>query len=170
MIVLSKKAAGTLLAAALLSVSSLADTHVVKPFASQDEIFKEFNKLHEDMNRIFEKFDAKMFSSDFKSRFFDDMAMKSPKMDIKDKKDHYEIKVDLPGSKDTSIQTKVKDHILSIDAKVEKEEEKKEEHFIQKERFFNAYHRAITLPDDANGDKLKSTYKEGVLTITIPKK
>ena len=170
MIGMSKKLAGIMLACALVSSSVVAKSESTPSFASQDEVFLEFQKLQEQMQRIFEKFDKHLFAPEFKNNFLTPMTMHTPKVDIKDKKDHYEIKVDLPGSKDASIHTKVEANVLTIDAKIEKEEEKKGEHYIQKERFFNAYHRAITLPKDADAKKLKSAYKEGVFIITIPKK
>jgi HSP20 family protein len=159
----------SLLLAVLLLLPLDAKEDIKSPFA-HDEIFQEFQKLHEEMNRVFEKFDKRLFSGGVANPFFDDFTISSVRADMKDKGDSYEIKVDLPGSKDANIKVKVEGNILQIDAKVEREEEKKEEHYIKRERMLNSFHRTLTLPKDADSDKLKSDYKDGVLTITIAKK
>jgi HSP20 family protein len=167
--VVTKLASSVVISLGLLSSVSLAKSEVVPTFEN-DPIFKDFQKIQEDMNRVFEKFNSSAFDKDLRDKFFKDYKFSSPKADLKDVKDHYEVKIDLPGSDNANINVKVKDGILNIDATAKKVEEKKGDKFIKQERFVGAVHRSLTLPSDADGDKLTTDYKDGVLTVIIPKK
>ena len=148
-----------------LATSSFATNSVVN-----DPIFRDFQKLQEDMNKIFDNFHSKFFNNmRLDDEFFKNSSF-TPRSDLIDKGKYYEIKVDLPGVDQAQTKVEVKDHILSIDAKSEKAKEEKSDKLIKKERFVGVFHKSLTLPKDANGDKLTTQYKNGVLTIKIPKK
>jgi HSP20 family protein len=165
----TKLASSVIISLGLLSSASFAKSEVIPSFEN-DPIFKDFQKLQEDMNRVFEKFNSSAFDEDLRDKFFKDYTFSSPKADLKDAKDHYEVKVDLPGNDNANINVKVKGNILNIDATAKKVEVKKDDKFIKQERFVGAVHRSLTLPDDADGEKLTTDYKDGVLTVIIPKK
>ena len=173
-----KKLISKLLLVTLLASSNInADSNITKnpldPIIN-DPIFQEFQKLQEDMNRVFESFNQRFFSNieipsigDFNTGAFS----MSVKTDVIDKGDRYIIKANLPGVDRESIKVEVKDNILSIKAETKKEkEEKKGDKLIRQERFIGSFYRAMSLPDDADSDHLKTEYKDGVLTIIIPKK
>ena len=83
----------------------------------------------------------------------------------------YELKMDIPGMDDKSIKIDVQDNYLSVTAKNEESKEKKEDgKIIHKERHVGMVQRGMTLPKDADAQKYKSDYTNGVLTVTIPKK
>jgi HSP20 family protein len=167
----------TALLATLPWVAIQADSNlsaIQDPFAN-DPMFKHFQKLHEEMNRAFAEFNQAFFADmqiepQLKSHFAHGFAT-TPRTDFIDKGDHYELKVDLPGMEAKSIDVKVKDHLISIHAKSEeKREEKKNDKIIRQERLFGEVQRTLTLPNDANPEKYKTDYKNGVLTVTIEKK
>jgi HSP20 family protein len=172
-----KKLVSKLLLVTLLTSSIYADANITKnplnPFAN-DPVFKEFQKLQEDMNKIFNSFHQRFFSNmeiptigDFNNGAFS----MSVRTDVVDRGDRYEIKANLPGVDKKSIKVEVKNNILSIRAETKKEkEEKKGDKLIRQERFVGSFYRAMSLPDDADSDHLKTEYKDGVLTIIIPKK
>jgi len=159
---------------AYMPVALSADTNITKsPFAN-DPVFQDFQRLQADMNKMFEEFNKQFFSDmqipkmplDIDSGF-----SMSVKTDVVDKGDYYEIKADLPGVEKSAIKVNVKDNILSIEAKTQKsEEDKKGDKIIKQERFVGSFYRAMSLPSDANPDKMTTEYKNGVLTIKIPKK
>ena len=60
--------------------------------------------------------------------------------------------------------------MLSISAASTREKREKGENYLRQERYVGSYMRMLSLPKDADADHLKSEYKNGVLTITIPKK
>ncbi len=134
-----------------------------------DPVFQDFQKLQQDMNKIFEKFHTKYFNMDIDDKFFEGVSF-SPKADLKDRGNHYEIKVDLPGVDKSETKVKVDKSILTIDAKSEKSKEQKSDKMIKKERFVGVFHKSLKLPEDANGEKLTTKYENGVLIVKIPKK
>jgi len=169
-----KKIITTALLALVPMVSIQADNNITKdPFAN-DPVFQEFQKLQQDMNKVFENFHKQFFSDMSVPQIPVDIGSGfsiSVKTDVVDKGDHYEVKADLPGVDQKAINVKVKDNILSIEAKTQKsKEDKKGDKIIKQERFVGSFYRAMSLPSDANTDKMTTDYKNGVLTINIPKK
>ncbi len=159
-----------LLLATLPIVAIQADNLSTNPFEN-DPMFKHFQKLQEDMNKIFEEFNHNALSSFNIDPNSTKVFSFSPNTDLKDKGDKYELKMDLPGMDNKSIKIDTKDNYLSVTAKNEENKEKKEDgKIIHQERHVGVVQRGMTLPKDADVKNYKSDYKNGVLTITIPKK
>jgi len=144
------------------------------PFAN-DPIFKHFQKLHEEMNKVFEQFNQEFLADvaiapNLKTDLFQTLAS-HPKSDFVDRGDHYELTVELPGMDPKSIDINVHDNLISIHAKSEqKKEEKKGDKIIHQERFYGEVQRTLSLPHDANPEKYTTEYKNGILTVNIEKK
>lgn len=97
-----------------------------------------------------------------------------PRVDIKENKTNYKIIAELPGMEKDDVKVEVKDRILTIEGekKEEKEKEEKEEkedNYYRVERSYGSFHRSFSLPEDTKEDKIKAGYKNGVLTLTIPR-
>ena len=131
--------------------------------------FKEFQKMQEEMNKVFGSFNARFQNDPDFDKFFKDFTV-SPSLDMRDMGDKYVINVDIPGSKENSIKVSVKNHILKVEAKTSNKVDKKGSHFIQQERYVGNFEREITLPSDADENSLKTKYVNGVLVITLKKK
>jgi len=131
--------------------------------------FKEFQKMQEEMNRVFGSFNARFQNDPDFDKFFKDFTV-SPSLDMKDLGDKYVINVNIPGSKENNIKVSVKNHILKVEAKTSNKINKKNSHFIQQERYIGNFEREITLPSDADENSLKTKYINGVLVITLKKK
>jgi HSP20 family protein len=131
--------------------------------------FEQMQKMQQQVDKIFAEFQNKMLQDDeFKK--FDLSFANEPAMDLEDLGKSYRIRLNIPGAKESKINIKVKDGVLKVTATTSKEEEKKSSNFIKKERFSGSYEKMITLPKDVDAQKLKSSYKDGVLEIVIPKK
>jgi len=93
----------------------------------------------------------------------------SPLVDITEDESEYLVKAELPELKKEEIKINVHDDVLSIsgERKYEKEEKGKKYHRV--ERAYGSFMRSFTLPEDADGSKVKAEYKDGVLTIHLPK-
>ncbi|MDD2357336.1 MAG: Hsp20/alpha crystallin family protein [Thiovulaceae bacterium] len=154
----------TLIAAILGGLLISANAQQQKPL--DDPFFDDFVKLQKDMDSMFVNFHQKHFGDD---KFFNQMQI-SAKSDFKDNEKNYIINMDLPGFDKSNIHVKIQDRIVSIDAKNNTDTEKKEEHFYQRERYVGSVYRSFTLPKDADMSKLKTEYKNGVFSVTIPKK
>jgi len=99
--------------------------------------------------------------------------VKSPRFDLKEESDHYIATLDIPGGKPSSLDVKVDDRQLSISIKTERinEQDNTEENnkFRRQERFSGTYQRSITLPGPVKQSAMTTDYKNGVLTIILPK-
>ena len=131
-----------------------------------DPFYNDFVKMQKDMNAMFVNFNQKYFKED---KFFNKIDIEA-KSDFMDDGKNYVVTMDLPGFDNSNIHVKIKNHILSINAKNDTDTEKKDEHFYQREIYKGSVSRNFTLPKDADEDKLKTEYKNGVLTVEIPKK
>ena len=93
----------------------------------------------------------------------------APALDVHENKDSFSIRVELPGMKREDIEVSLQDGALVIsgERKEEKVAEGTEVH--RQERFYGRFSRALTLPSAVAGDKVKAQYKDGILTVTLPK-
>jgi HSP20 family protein len=92
-----------------------------------------------------------------------------PAMDISDDDRHYTITVELPGSKKEDVQVEVHDDMLTIrgEKKSEREEKKEQRRYV--ERSYGSFSRSFRVPADADADHVDASFKDGVLTIRLPK-
>lgn len=93
----------------------------------------------------------------------------APALDVHEDKDGYTIRAELPGMKREDIEVSIQDGALVIsgERKEEKISEGTEVH--RQERYYGKFSRALTLPTAVAGDKVKATYKDGILTVVLPK-
>ena len=95
------------------------------------------------------------------------------KTDIKEKKDGYELVVDLPGFTKDEIKASVANGYLTISAAkgLDKDEQDKETgHYIRKERYAGACERSFYVGDAIEQEDVKAEFKHGILTLFVPKK
>jgi HSP20 family protein len=116
-----------------------------------------------------------MFDDSF-SRFHMETPLgslsKKPDVDLQEKSDSYIVTLNAPGADESSIDVKLDDQLLHISIKTEHakdETDDKNGKYQYRERFVGQFQRALTLPGPANAAKMKTEYRNGVLTITIPK-
>lgn len=94
----------------------------------------------------------------------------SPATDVSENDKEFKVTAELPGMDAKDVQITAADGYLTI--KGEKKEEKKEERegYFRQERSYGSFQRVIALPDIANFDKAEANFKNGVLTLAVPKK
>ena len=93
----------------------------------------------------------------------------TPTLDLYEDKDNLVIKVELPGMKREDIEVSLHEGSLSISGERKSEEKHKEADVYRTERFFGRFQRTVTLPAPVAADKVKAQYKDGILTVTLPK-
>lgn len=97
-------------------------------------------------------------------------AFLAPRVDIKDKDDHYEITAELPGIDRKNLSVKLDDGVLVIEGSHEEEtSEEKEGRMIRKERRTGKFMRSFTLGDDVKESDIQASFKDGLLTLVAPK-
>ena len=160
-----------LLLATLPMVALQADTNLgANPFAD-DPMFQQMQKMQKEMDKVFEEFDKNAFKSMHLDPNFSKGLSLNSHEDLLDKGKHYELKMNLEGMDEKSIKIDTKENYLSVQAKSETKKEQKEgDKIIHQERHVGVVQRGMSLPKDADALNYKSEYKNGLLTITIPKK
>ena len=93
----------------------------------------------------------------------------TPAMDLYEDKDNICLKVELPGMKREDIEVSLHEGTLSISGERKGQKEYEEAEVHRAERFFGRFQRTVGLPTPVSPDKVKAQYKDGVLTITLPK-
>ncbi len=93
----------------------------------------------------------------------------TPALDVYEDKDNLYVKAELPGMKKEEIELSLHEGTLSISG--ERKEERKHEgaDVCRAERFFGRFQRTVTLPAPVASEKVKAQYKDGILTVTLPK-
>lgn len=93
----------------------------------------------------------------------------TPALDVHEDKDNFIVRAELPGMKREDIDVCLHDGALSISGERKLEQKYEEAEVYRTERFFGKFQRTVSLPAAVAADKVKAQYKDGVLTITLPK-
>ncbi|HEX5065825.1 MAG TPA: Hsp20/alpha crystallin family protein [Myxococcota bacterium] len=93
-----------------------------------------------------------------------------PAMDVSENDSHYTITVEIPGVRKDDVHVELRDDMLVIQGEKKSEREEKKERGRYIERSYGSFNRAFTLPGDADGERLEASFKEGVLTVRIPRR
>ena len=94
----------------------------------------------------------------------------SPSVDIVETDNDIIMKADVPGINEKDIDIQIEDGTLTLKGERKFEEEKKGEGYHRIERAYGSFARTFALPDSVDTDKVTATYKNGVLTVKLPKK
>ena len=93
----------------------------------------------------------------------------TPALDVFEEKDNFVVKAELPGMKKEGIEVSFHAGSLSISGERKSETQNEDAEVYRAERFFGRFQRTVTLPAAVAADKVKAAYKDGVLTVTLPK-
>jgi HSP20 family protein len=138
------------------------------PAANQPDPFSDLVRMQQEMERLFNS-TLNPYSAfpDFDYAFGQE---KIQPMDLRERPDAFVVQMDLPGMNKSDISIEVKDRVLSINGeRAESMEKQKDEEYLLQERTRNAFSREVVLPKSVKVDAVEAEYKEGVLTITLPK-
>lgn len=143
------------------------------PFAfatGQDwDPFKQIQQMENEMNQVFGNMRSQLQTRPGFGAF-DDSFKLSPSVDVKEEADKIIVTADIPGSNEANINVTVENQQLTIDASTKKSAEQKDaDRIIRSERFIGQFERSIPLPDPVIASKMKTSYKDGVLTIILPR-
>ncbi len=118
-----------------------------------------------DLDNIFDHFFTPSVSST-KS----DNAFFSPRIDIKDNDDHYQVTAELPGVKKEDIHVTLENGVLSIEAESKQEDkEEKDGKIIRQERRYGKFMRSFTVGSSVQESDINASFEDGILTLTAPK-
>ena len=93
----------------------------------------------------------------------------TPVIDVLESKDELIVKVEVPGIEPKEINVQLAEQILTITGEKQYEKEEKDEKFYRMERSMGAFSRSVRLPTPVDITKVTAAFKNGLLTITLPK-
>lgn len=116
------------------------------------------NRLQDQMTRLFG-------GEDFGSQFFNTWA---PALDLYEEKDNLVVVLEVPGMKKDDFEIALHEGVLSISGERRLEDRSEKASGYRTERFEGRFQRSVTLPKSVQADKVKASYKDGILTVTMP--
>lgn len=125
--------------------------------------FKELASLRDEIEKVFDSFFGRT------PHLIEREGYWVPAIDIEETDNEYIVKAELPGMKKEDIKISLTEDSLTIsgERKMEKEEKGKTYHRV--EMSYGKFQRSISFPSEVKPEEAKATYKDGILTITIPK-
>ena len=93
-----------------------------------------------------------------------------PAANIIEADDHFNIVLAAPGKKKSDFKIELDEGVLTISSEIETKSTEKEGSFTRKEFGYSAFKRSFNIPDTVVADKISANYKEGILTVSLPKK
>jgi len=127
------------------------------------EPFRGVTSLQGQINRLFnEAFDR---SSDEGN-----LTTWAPAVDIYETEHELVVKADVPDVKPEDLDVRVENHLLTIRGERKFEKKVNENNYLRVERSFGSFSRSFSLANTVNTEAIKADYKDGVLTLSIPKR
>jgi HSP20 family protein len=124
---------------------------------------EQLSTLREEINRLF---DSPFGELTNRMELFNGWT---PALDLYEDKDNLIVKAELPGMKREEIDISVHDGTLTLSGERRYEEKNQDSEPYRSERFFGRFHRTLALPKPVQSDKAKANYREGILTVVLPK-
>jgi len=94
----------------------------------------------------------------------------APPVDIYETEDAIVLKAELPGIDPKDVEVRVEDNTLYLKGERNYEKEVNEQNYHRIERSYGSFARSFTLPNSISAEKVKAEYKDGLLTLTMPKR
>ena len=138
-------------------------TRWIQPEVANWPVFDRLTNLRDEIDRLFESPVQQFAGSSQLLR-----GGWGPALDVYEDKDNLTVKAELPGMKREEIEVSLHDGALTISGERKSEMHEKAEVY-RSERFVGRFQRAVTLPSPVAADKVKASYKDGILTVTLPK-
>ncbi|MFQ6003024.1 MAG: Hsp20/alpha crystallin family protein [Candidatus Zixiibacteriota bacterium] len=126
--------------------------------------FRDLLSIQDEMNRLFDDFFGRPVTRPTWTE-----EVWSPYVDVSETKDNVIVNAEIPGMSKDDVKVSVQDNVLTLSGEKKQEKEEKDANYHRIERSYGSFSRSFTLPTSVQPDKVKATYKNGILKITLPK-
>lgn len=130
---------------------------------------RELLNVEREFNRLFQSFGNRFGLNQENGSEEYENAVWTPLTDISENPENFKIKLDLPGINKADVKIAFSDGQLTISGERKQEKESKDSKYHRVERAYGKYYRSFTLPQLIQEEKIEAEFKDGQLTITIPK-
>ncbi|HVO92362.1 MAG TPA: Hsp20/alpha crystallin family protein [Terriglobales bacterium] len=131
--------------------------------------FTDLDRWERDAQRMMDQFFGRPFMSWWPERWLrtEPTEIGAPSVDVYVDQGDIVIKAELPGMEKDDIQVQLSNHALTLKGEKKREEKIKDEDYIYSERVYGSFSRTLELPWDVQGEKVKASFKNGVLEIRL---
>lgn len=144
----------------------------VRPSFSKGAETNPIVQLHREMDRLFENAFRGFGMTPFRTDIFPSITadLLKPQVDIGATEKEYSITAEVPGVDEKDVKIEIANNTMTICGEKKQEKEEKDKNYYRVERSYGSFQRILSLPEDADQENIKATFKKGILTIKIPKK
>jgi HSP20 family protein len=128
-----------------------------------EQLIEPFTQLRDEVDRLFDSLPLRMPSLRFAR------IAATPAIDMSETDKAYKVTAELPGMEPENVEVTFEDGLLRIAGEKREQRDENEQGYRFSERTYGSFERLIQLPAAALGDKIKAKFKNGVLTVTVPK-
>lgn len=127
---------------------------------------------------VFKKINSNVADNFFGTSIFDDLFENNfnylnvsvPAVNIAEGNENFRLEIAAPGLEKDDYKIALNNDLLTVSSERKNEKETKNEKFVKKEFSYSNFSRSFVLPDSVNSDLINASYKNGILSIVIPKK
>lgn len=119
-----------------------------------------FSRLQAELQRFFD-----LPAGDFGTQFFNNWA---PALDVYEDRENLVVTLEVPGMKKEDFEIALHEGVLSITGERKLEDKRQKASGYRSERFEGRFQRSVQLPKAVEADKVRATYKDGILSVVLP--
>jgi len=136
-----------------------------RPYGSAgDPLASGFSDIQSEMSRLFDSFFGRptQMGSGMERVW-------APTVDMHETKDELVVTADLPGLNEKDVHLSITGDLLTLKGERRWNQEAKQDNHYRSERWFGKFERTLQLPVPVQADKVKASYRDGVLAVSLPK-
>ena len=135
-----------------------------RPFSQAVDSFRDFGDMQAEVNRLFDNFLGRPAQQHAGME-----RVWAPAVDMYETKEALMVVAELPGLVEKDIHLSIVGDVLNLRGERQSNQEVKQESYYRGERWYGKFERSLPLPMPVQADKVTAKYRDGVLTITLPK-
>lgn len=128
-----------------------------------EQLIEPFSQLRNEVDRLFDSFPLRLPTFGFAR------VAAAPAVDMTETDKAYKVSAELPGMDAENVEVTFDDGLLRISGEKREQREESERGYSFSERTYGSFERILELPSAAQAEKIKAKFKNGVLTVTVPK-
>lgn len=133
------------------------------------DVFRtEMDSLHRNLDRLFTDAWTGGFAPSLLSESWTKSQI-SPRLDVAEDDKAFQVSLELPGMGEKDVSVTMTDRVLTISGEKKEEKETKDKDVVRRERAYGSFRRTLELPTGVDASKIAAKFKDGVLTIEVPK-